>query len=89
VTAVVRLPVVANDGEGYDEGCCDRVEMDVPRRPANALNVEVGTPAARCRQMTPEHWDDADPRGYRWLASGGSPLVLGHCARVTCPREAK
>lgn len=59
--------------------CSERVEMDVPRRPANALNVEVGTPLPRCRLKTPASWRGFDPRATRWLLSGGDPLVLGPC----------
>ena len=66
------------------ENCQDLVEMDVLRRRANALNVEVGKPMLRCRQKTPKHWGQADPRAVRWLHSGGSPLVLGPCSNK-CP----
>lgn len=66
--------------------CPERIEPPALRRPANALNVETGAPAARCRLKTPESWGDADPRAVRWLWSGGSPLVLGKCACPGCPR---
>jgi hypothetical protein len=66
--------------------CPDRMELGVPARPANALNVEIGQPLTRCRLKTPEHWGHTDPRGARWLLSGGSPLVLGLCSS-NCPRQ--
>lgn len=66
--------------------CPSRVELPVLRRPANALNVEVGQPAPRCRRQTPPEWNGSDPNAARWLASGGSALVLGPCARCKCPR---
>ncbi len=59
--------------------CRDLIKLGVPARPANALNVEVGTPVPRCRLRTPAHWNGVDPRASRWLLSGGSALVLGHC----------
>lgn len=65
--------------------CPHRIELGVERRPANALNVEVGTPLPRCRIQTPEHWGKVDPRGGRWLLSGGSPLVLAPCSSANCP----
>lgn len=64
--------------------CRHLIQLGVPSRPANALNVEVGQPLPRCRLRTPEHWGDADPRAARWLLSGGSPLVLGLCAPNGC-----
>ncbi len=67
--------------------CGDRVGMDLPQRPANALNIEMMQPSTRCRLQTPEHWLDVDPRATRWLWSGGSPLVLGNCACSTCPKN--
>jgi hypothetical protein len=70
----------------FSARCPDRVEL-LLRRPANALNVEVGGwPLPRCRLQTPREWGDADPWATRWLASGGSPLVLEPCACSGCPR---
>ena len=66
--------------------CPERVELPVPRRPANALNVEIGTPLPRCRLKTPSNWGDHDPRGTRWILSGGDPLVLWVCS-VDCPLD--
>lgn len=73
--------------ERFARACPERVELEVPRRPANALNVEVGAPRARCRLKPPEAWNGADPRAARWLLSGGSPLVLGTCLCTKCPRR--
>lgn len=66
------------------ESCGAHVSLDVERRPANALNVEIGTPAPRCIDKRPEHWP-ANMGSLRWLASGGSPLVFGPCS-AWCPR---
>lgn len=66
--------------------CTDRVEVALARRPANALNVEIGKSLDRCRLQTPPEWGTADPRATRWLWSGGSPLILDPCACATCPK---
>lgn len=66
--------------------CPERIEPEALRRRANALNVEIGPPAARCRLMPPEDWNGVDPRATRWIWSGGSPLVLGKCCCQDCPR---
>lgn len=63
--------------------CRFRVEAPLERRPANALNLEIGQPAARCTLRYPEHWPDG--MVLRWLGSGGSPLVLGVCAGSALP----
>lgn len=68
--------------------CGERVELAMVRRPANALNVEPIQPHDRCRLRTPPNWGDFDPRGARWLASGGDAMVLGVCWRGRCPRLA-
>jgi hypothetical protein len=65
--------------ERFATGCPHRVVSETPRRPANALNVEVGTPSPRCALKVPKHWGDVS--SARWLFSGGSPLVLGVCSR--------
>ena len=65
--------------------CPKLITPELLRRPANALNVEVGQAAPRCRLKTPEHWGDADPEATRWLRSGGSPLALGPCTPNACP----
>lgn len=73
--------LTADFGE-FAAGCHDRREVGVPRRPGNALNVEMGAPAPRCMQKSP------DGRGLTWLMSGGSVLAYGCCANP-CPRFAK
>lgn len=69
------------------ETCPSRIALPIARRPANALNIEIGAPMARCRLRTPAEWGEVDPRGARWLGSGGSPLVLGTCCAARCPAE--
>lgn len=71
------------------EACPERIALGVERRPANALNIEIGTPLARCREQTPVAWEGVDHRASRWLLSGGSPLVLGVCCAENCPRTGK
>jgi hypothetical protein len=68
------------------ESCGDRMDLPLQRRPVNGLNVEIGQPISRCRQRTPENWGTFDPRGARWLASGGDAMILGSCNRAQCPR---
>lgn len=63
--------------------CQSRVTIEVERRPANALNIEMGTPAARCLNKKPSHWPK-DSSALRWIASGGSALVFGPC-NADCP----
>lgn len=70
------------------EKCPQRIALPVPRRPGNALNVEIGSPVPRCRCRTPESWGGFDPRAVRWLNSGGSALVLGPCSAEACPLPA-
>lgn len=60
--------------------CPDRREQSVRRRPANALNVEIGAPLPRCLLRSP------DGRGLAWLASGGDVLAYGICDPAACPR---
>lgn len=67
--------------------CPYRTGADLPRRPANALNIEVGAPLPRCVLKTPEHWGDSAPSARRWLLSGGSPFVFGPCS-TDCPKPA-
>lgn len=63
------------------ESCPHFIEVRAEKRPANALNVEVGQPAHRCTLKTP--WN-GQIDALRWLYSGGSPLVLG-CCDAKCP----
>lgn len=67
------------------ESCGARVEPAIERRPANALNVEIGAPMARCLNKRPEHWPEG-ASSLRWVASGGELLVFG-CCGGTCPVE--
>jgi hypothetical protein len=63
--------------------CSARVELGIERRGANALNIEIGAPSPRCMNKRPEHWP-ASASALRWLASGGTALVLGACSNP-CP----
>jgi hypothetical protein len=65
--------------------CGQHISLGVQRRPANALNIEVGQPLPRCRLKLPEHWSGPGRSSLRWLASGGSPLVFGLCTPGECP----
>jgi hypothetical protein len=70
------------------ENCPHRLELETPRRRANALCIEAGYfPIPRCKLKPPDHW----PEGMviRWLWSGGGdPTVLGKCSR-SCPMDEK
>lgn len=66
-----------------DQTCASRVEIALERRPANALNIEIGTSPARCLNKRPEHWPST-ASGIRWIASGGSAMVFGICS-ADCP----
>jgi len=73
--------------------CLYRIELGVLRRPANALNVEIGAPAPRCKLKPVPEWECREPKSgpslvFRWLASGGSPLVLQKC-ESPCPKDSK
>jgi hypothetical protein len=70
-----------------DSPCRYRVELEVLRRRCNGLNVEIGIPIPRCRLKPPEEWPNGAVMVGRWLLSGGSPLVLGHCTPGNCPPE--
>ncbi len=64
----------------FAEHCPYRIQPPLQRRPGNVICLEISQPLARCTLRPPEHW----PEGasvLRWLGSGGSPLVLGHCSR--------
>lgn len=80
------MSATAEAFRAYADACPNRVEPAAERRPANALNVEIGAPMDRCRLRTPAHWRGAG--ALRWLASGGSPLVLGVCCASKCPERA-
>lgn len=66
--------------------CESLITLGVTRRPANALNVEIGSAAPRCKLKPPQNWKlvTNPPSVGRWLSSGGSPLVLGPC-NSACP----
>lgn len=65
--------------------CPHLIELPTSRRPGNALNVEIGTPAPRCKLKPPKEWPANNPGVLRWLLSGGTPLVLGCCTPRMCP----
>ena len=61
--------------------CCPcRMVPGLERRPANALNIEIGTSLVRCSLQSP------DGRGLLWIMSGGSVLSYGCCTERGCPR---
>lgn len=60
------------------ERCPHRVTLGIERRPANALNVEIGQPMPRCSLRAP------DGRGLAWVQSGGSWLAYGTCSAGEC-----
>lgn len=62
----------------FAQGCDQRQQESVERRPANALNLEIGAPRPRCLMKSP------DGRGLAWLRSGGSVLAYGICV-APCP----
>ena len=64
--------------------CRYRIDLELPRRPVNGLNIEIGAPASRCTLKPPAHWPDG--MVLRWLASGGEALVLGKCTG-NCPLD--
>jgi hypothetical protein len=67
------------------ENCPSRLEQPTPRRPVNGLNVEVGTPQARCVNKPPVNVAGVPADAIRWLGSGGSELAFGVCCVATCP----
>lgn len=85
---MMSAPHVTQAFSRYAERCPHRMMLAVERRPGNALNVEVGTPAPRCKLKPPTDWPEDGPSVTRWLLSGGSALVLGPCSR-SCPLQPK
>ena len=74
----------------FSPHCPDRICGPMHRRPANALNIEVGSePRPRCVARTPKEWGDADPMGARWRQSGGHFAVFGECKLSRCHRARK
>lgn len=61
------------------------MELPVPRRPVNGLNIEAGEPSPRCFLKPPVNIAGIAASGVRWLGSGGSPLAFGPCIRSSCP----
>ena len=68
----------------FAELCPHRIDVSVPRRRANALCIEVGEPASRCKLREPTDWVTPG-LGARWLMSGGDQLVLGERSRSDWP----
>lgn len=66
----------------FADHCPHRLQPAVVRRPANALNIEIGSPMDRCILKEPDHWV-VTGYGPRWIFSGGSPLVFG-CCTMAC-----
>lgn len=65
----------------FSAGCGHRAQPELERRPANALNIEIGTPAARCLARPPDgRGVTRDGSTLAWLRSGGSLLAYGRCA---------
>ena len=65
--------------------CKSRLELAVAKRPVNGLNIEIGTPAARCINKPPVNSAGVKANAFRWLLSGGSELAFGVCCQATCP----
>jgi hypothetical protein len=65
----------------FKASCPALWELEVERRPGNALNLEVGQAADRCSLQSP------DGRGLAWELSGGSKLAYGACCASACPRR--
>ena len=73
------------------DNCPYFIQPELVRRPANALCIEIGQPATRCKLKIPDSWKGHEPKqgvslATRWLWSGGSPLVFGYCD-VDCPQK--
>jgi hypothetical protein len=69
--------------------CPHRIEFELQRRRANALNVEPIQPMPRCKLKPPKHWgspERACELAIRWLWSGGDGMVFGKCSG-RCPLE--
>lgn len=71
----------------YSARCSNRVEPRLERRPGNALNIEIGSPAPRCLHQPPDgRGVTRDGGTLDWLRSGGSVLAYGRCEAENCPR---
>ena len=52
--------------------CDSRQCLGIERRPGNALNIEIGTPLARCTLQPPDgRGTTKDGSTLDWLRSGG------------------
>lgn len=72
---------------GLSKHCCNRVEPAPQRRPANTLNIEIGTPLARCLFRSPDGRGASRNGGsLDWLRSGGDVLAYGRCEQSACFR---
>lgn len=80
---LASVAMAGASGDPITCGAC--IKPPLPRRPGNALNVEIGAPLDRCLDKRPRHWP-ASMSAIRWLGSGGSPLILGACTPRACPR---
>jgi len=75
--------------------CPKLIEVeDIPFHPGGtALRFEIKSPSNRCKLRPPEHWNDESGNlTFRWIYSGGSPLVFGECDCLnykTCKRLLK
>jgi len=65
--------------------CCNRLEPALARRPANALCVEIGSPAARCLFLEPGGQKEGRSN-LLYLLSGGDVLAYGLCGPERCCR---
>jgi hypothetical protein len=67
--------------------CGSRQTLSPERRPANALNVEIGTPQPRCTLQPPDgRGVTKDGSTLDYLRSGGSILAYGLCTSAACPK---
>lgn len=72
------------DFKAFAGACRSRVELELPKRPCNGLNVEIGKPMDRCLSRKPGHWPSS-MTARRWLLSGGDAYAFGSCRRSGCP----
>ena len=70
----------------FKANCPYLYKEDMPPRPVNGLNIEIGPPQDRCGLKLPAHWPQgARNRGAaRWVLSGGSALIFGCCDINDC-----
>lgn len=71
----------------FSEGCTAGLEAPLERRPANALNIEIGAPSRRCSMQPPDgRGVTRDGSTLDYLRSGGSVLAYGRCEKAQCPK---